>query len=202
MLGIVLAPFDQHRVGFGDDELMFDRNRGTFDPQQPRGALGMVAGRGDHMFGMNDNGFLGRHQIAALFNHLGTGHLPMIAHPFIPIRLPAPFNDGPMLPRPLGHRHGHIGGVDIAVGGVENRALKILGPDQRPAVLDIAGGQPFKRHIAGFRRGRIDHVFVHPGAGLRHAQIAHHREPGVQPRLSLKRFIEIDRVFVDMGRGK
>ena len=202
MLRIILAVFDQHRVGFGDDELMFHRNGRALDPQQTGGALGVVAGGGDDMFGMNNNGFVRRHKVPALFDHLGAGHFPMVAGPLVPICLPAPFNHRPMLPRAFGHRHGHIGGVDIAVGRVKNRALKVFGADQRPAVLDLRGRHPFKRHIAGFRRGRIDHVFIHPRLGLGHAQVANHGKASVQPGLGLERFIKIDRVFVDMGRGK
>ena len=201
MLRVILAIFDQHRVGLGHDELMFHRNGGAFDTQQPRRALGMVAGGRDDMFRMNNNGFVGRHKVSTLLDHLGAGHFPMIARPFIAICLPAPLDHGPMLPRAFGHRHGHVGGVDIAIGRVKNRALKILGAHQRPTVLDLPGRHPFKRHIAGFRRGRIDHVFVHPRLGLGHAQIADHGKTGVQPGLGLERFIEIDRIFVDM-RGR
>jgi len=66
----------------------------------------------------------------------------------------------------------------------------------------LARGQPFKGHIAGLGRGGIDHVFVHPRLRLRHAQVADHGETGIEPRFGLERFVEIDRVFVDMGRGK
>jgi hypothetical protein len=82
-----------------------------------------------------------------------------------------------------------------------DRALQIVCPHQRPAVLDLAGGHPLERHVTGLGRGGVEHVFVHPRGGLRHPQVAHHRKARVQPRLGLQRLVEIDRILVDMGRG-
>ncbi len=78
--GLDLAPFDQRRIGLGDDILMLDRDRRDVDPQQPRGALGMVAGGGDHMFGRDFKGFLGRHQMppfSAMIRPLTIHSLPV-----------------------------------------------------------------------------------------------------------------------------
>jgi hypothetical protein len=84
---------------------------------------------------------------------------------------------------------------------VEQRPLQIVGAHQRPAVPISFGRQEFVIDAGGFGDRGIQHVFVHPVLGLRHAQVADHREAGVQAGLGLKPLVEIDRVFVDMGRG-
>ena len=201
LFATLLAVLDQGRVGFGDDELVFDRDRGGLDAQQARGALCVVAGGGHDMLGGDDDLLLGRHKVAALLHHLCAGHFPGLAGPVIAVHLPLPLDHHAALTGALGHGHGDIGGVDVAVGGVEDRALQPLDIDQRPALLDLRRGHPFVRHVAGFGSGGIDHVFVHARLGLRHAQVAHDRETGVQPGLFFQGLVEIDRVLVDVGGG-
>jgi hypothetical protein len=52
VLGVVLAPFDQRRVGLGHDVLMLHRDGGILMPSSLRGALRVVAGGGHHMLGV------------------------------------------------------------------------------------------------------------------------------------------------------
>ncbi len=179
-LAALFAIFHQPGVGFGHDELVFHRNGRDFDAQQLRRALCMVTRCGDHMFGGDNGLFIRRHQITALFHHLGDGDAPFAARPFIPVDLPAAFDHHATLARTLGHGHGHIGRVDIAVRRVVDRTLQIIGTHQRPAVLDLRGGHPFMGHIAGFRDRGIEHIFIHAVLRLCHAQVAHHRKPRVQ----------------------
>ena len=180
---------------------MFDRDGGGLEPQHPRGALRVVAGGGDHMFGADHHAFLGGHEVAAAFGHLGDLHLPVIAMPCIAVDLPLAFDQHATLPRALGHGHGHVGGVDIAVGGMEQRAQQILGAHQRPALLDLRRGQEFMRHVAGFGGGGIEPVFVHARLRLCHPQVAHHEEACIKPGLLLQRLVELDGVVVDMRGG-
>ena len=152
------------------------------------------------MFGADDGLFVGRHKVATLFDHLGDSHVPVVALPFIAIDLPFAFDGDAALTRTFGHRHGHVGGVNVAVGRVIDRALQVFGADQRPAFLDLVGCHPFKRNANRFCRRRIDHVFVHTFLRLGHPQVANDEKARVQAGFFLKRFVELDRVVVDVGR--
>ena len=129
----------------------------------------------------DDNLLIRRNQIATLFDHLGTRDVPMCASPLKAIRLQAAHNLNAALTRTFGHRHGHIGRVNVAVCRVVQSTLKRLGVDQRPARFDLIGHQEFVRHTTGFRRRGINHVFVHTLFGLCHAQVANNCEACVQP---------------------
>ena len=60
MFAIFFAPFNKRRVRLGDDKLMFNGYRCVFDTQQLRRALGMVAGCGHDMLGIDNNLLVGR----------------------------------------------------------------------------------------------------------------------------------------------
>ncbi len=98
-------------------------------------------------------------------------------------------------------RLGDVGGVDVAVGGVEERALQILGAHQRPAVADLGRGQQLVGDADGLGGRGVELVLVHPRVGLRHAQVADHREAGVEAGLGLERLVELHRVVVDVAGG-
>ena len=197
-----LAVGDQRRIRLSHDELMLDRNRGRFDPQKPRRALRVIARGGHDMFGGDDDLLVGWHKVAALFHHLGAGHLPFGPGPVIGVGLPFALDHHAALPRALGHGHRDVGRIDIAIRGVIDRAFQILGPHQGPAVLDLGGCHPFIGHAAGLGRGGIDHVFVHPRLCLRHPQVADDGKARVQAGFGLQRLVELDRIFVDMGGRK
>ena len=196
------AVINQRRIAVHDNELMFHGNRRHLDPQHPRRALRMVAARGDHMLSGNDDLLLRRHKVPALLHHLRAGHFPMGTIPVKRIRLPFALNRHAPLPRPLGHRHRHIGGVNIPVRLMIKRALQVRRLNQRPLRLDLIRGEPFIRHATGLRGRGIEHILIHPRIGLRHPQIAHHGKTRVQPGLSLQGLIKLDRVLMDMSRRK
>ena len=203
MFDIVLFAAELHQFGIliHHDELMFDRDRRHLDAQHLRGALRMVAAGGDHMFRGDDDLFVGGHEVPALFDHLGTGDLPGLAVPVEGIGLPLPLDRHAALPRALGHRHGHIRRVNVAVGLVVERTLEVFGTDQRPFRLDLFGRQPFVRHAACLGGRRIEHVFIHALIRLGHAQVAHHGKARVQPGFFLEGLVELDGIVVDMRRG-
>ena len=202
VLAIGFAPFHQRRIRFGDDKLMLDRNGRGFNAQQFGGALRMIARGGDHMFGMDHDLFIRSHQIAALFNHFCQRDFPFAAGPFIGVGLPFTLDRHAALARAFGHRHGDIGRIDIAIGRMINRAHQILGSNQRIAFFDLRWAEPFIGHAAGLGRGGIDHIFIHPLFGLRHAQIANDGKSGIKPGFGFELFIELDRILMDMGCGK
>ena len=200
VFGIALGPpLDQGRVGFGDDILMLDRNRGDADAQQAGGALRVVAGGGHDMLGPDLEDLARTDKVAALFHQPFAGHDPFAASPRIPVDLHLAFDAGAGHARALGHGLGHVGGVDIAVCRMEQRALQILGTDQRPAVPDLLGRQELMLDADRLSGGGIQHVFVHAFVGLGHAQVAAAGEARVQPGLRFQVRIKLDRIVVDMG---
>ena len=185
VLGVVLAVFHQHRIGFGDDILVFDRNRRDLDAQQFRRALRVVA-RGSHnMFGVDFEPIVRPHQPPAHFVHPRARHDPFRPRPAIAVDLNFALNRSAQLPCAFGHGLGHIGGVNVAVLRVIQRAHQIIGAHQGPAVLDLFGRQKFVIDPRCLRDRRIQHIFVHPLGPLRHAQVAHDVKAGVQARLCL-----------------
>ena len=193
------APCDQRRVRLGHDILMLDGDRGDLDAQQTRGALRVVAGGGHDMFGMDVEHLARGDEVAALFHHAFAGDDPFVAGPEVGIDLNATLDGSARHARALGHGLGHVGGVDIAVGRVKQRAFQILGADQRPALLDLGGRQEFMLDADGLGGGGIKLVFVHPRVGLGHAQVAAAGETGVQPGFRLKPGIKLDRIVMDMA---
>ena len=153
------------------------------------------------MFGADFKPVLSGHQIAAALHHFGAAHDPFGPRPFIAVDLQLAVNLGPQLAGALGHRLGDIGRVNIAVFGVVKRAFKVIRADQRPAGLDVIRREEFilDAHRIGGRG--IEHVFVHTLLRLGHAQVAHHRKACIQPGFSLQRFVEINRILVDMAGG-
>ena len=146
------APLDQGRVRLGHDILVFDRDRGKAQAQLPGGALRVVAGGCHHMLRRDFDHLVGGHKVAAAFHHAPCRHDPMRAGPPVGVHLPAPFDADPVLPGAARHRLGHVGGVDVAIGGMKQRALQILCAQQRPTVCNVIGRQPFKRDAHRFRR--------------------------------------------------
>ena len=122
----------QRRILLQDDKLMLNRNGWNFDAQHFCCALRMIARGGDHMLSCDHNLLLRGHKVSALFDHFRAGHLPMAAGPMKTIRLPPTLNADPQLPRALGHGHGDIRRVNIAIGLMIKRAFKIVGTDERP----------------------------------------------------------------------
>ena len=201
VFAVGLAVFLQHRIGFGHDILVFDRNGRDLDAQKFRRTLGVVAGGGDDMFGVDVIGLCGRHQHAALVLHPGDRDDPFRPGPAIAVDLNLALNRCTMLARALGHGLGHVGGVNVAVLRVVKRTDKVFGPHQGPAVLDLFRGQKLVVDPGGFGDRGIEHVFIHAFLTLGHAQVADHRKARVQAGFCLEPLVEIHRVFVDMGGG-
>ena len=122
----------------------------------------------------------------------------MVIGPLVAIHLPFADNLNPALPCALGHSHGHIGWVNIAIRRMIQRAFQVLGADQRPAFLDLLRCQEFILDPHAIGRGRIEPIFIHPLIGLGHAQVANHRKPCIQAGLGFQLFIELHRIIMDM----
>src|SRR6056297_1787049 len=200
VFGHCLAVFDKSGVGFGDDVLVLDGDGGDLDAEEFRGALGMVAGGGDDVFGVDRHPLVRRDEVAALLDHFRERHVPVGARPGIAVDLPLPLDRHAAGAGALGHRLGDVGGVYVAVGRVVDCASEVLGADQRPALGDLRRRHPFIGHVAGFGGGGLEHVLVHALPRLGHAQVADDEEAGIEARFLLQRLVEPDRVVVDVGR--
>ena len=198
----VCTVFNQRRIGLGHDELVLNWDRRDFDAQEFRSALCVVTRCGHNVVCMDHCGFFGRNEVAAALTHFGDGDFPVVAGPFVAVNLPLTFDDHTALTRTLCHRHGDVSRVDVTVLRVEQRALEVVSADQRPTLFDLVRREEFVVNVCGFRNRRIEHIFVHTLLGLGHTQVAADREASVQASFRLKRFIEIDRVFVDVSRRK
>ena len=196
-----LAELHECRIRFRDDVLMFHGDRRYLDAEQPGRPLRMVARGRDDMFGMDGDLFAGGQQVAALLLHLRGLHNPALAVPGIAVDLPLPFDGDAVRTGALGHRLGHVGGIYVAVGRVEDGALQVFGAHKRPAIPYLGRRHPFMWNATGLGGRRIEHVFVHPVLRLRHAQVADNLEAGIESGFLLKRLVEPDRIVVDMRRG-
>jgi hypothetical protein len=154
------------------------------------------------MLGMDFELLFRGDKVAPLVHHAGARDDPFRTGPAIAVDLNLAFNRGAMLTRALGHRLRHVGGVNVAVLRVIERADQIIGAHQRPAILDFLGRQELVVDASRLRDRGIQHVFVHAFLTLRHPQVADHRESCVQAGLGLEPLVEIHRVFVDMGGRK
>jgi hypothetical protein len=198
VLGVGLAPFDQRGVGLGDDVLVLDRDGGEIAADHRGGALGVVAGGcDDHL--RDDLERLGADEIAAALRHDAALHDPVPAAALEGVDLGAAHDLDAALAGALGERLGHVGRVDVAVGRVEQRADQIIRAHKRIAFLDLTGLEPFEGHAHAFGGAGVEAVFVHPLARLRHAQVADHRESGVEAGLRLQRLVELHAVVVDVA---
>ncbi len=195
----VFAERGERRVGPGHDVLVLDRDRRELQPEEPGGALGMVAGGGDDMLGGDLHPLVGGDQVAAMLDHPGEGHHPFRARPAEGVRLPASLDRHAAAPGAAGERLGQVGGVDVAVGRMEERAGEVVGAHERPARADLAGREPLVGDAGRLRRGGVEAILVHPRFSLRHAEVADHAEAGIEPGLGVERLVEPDRVIVDVG---
>ena len=106
---------------------------------------------------------------------------------------------GAHVARALCHRLGQVGGLDIAVLRVLDRADQALGVHIRPFCRDLAGLHP--GHVDPDRLCDAHIVFVLVGAvGLaRQAHIRDDAEADILAGLLLKRLVEAHRVFVNLA---
>ena len=105
----------------------------------------------------------------------------------------------PPVARALRERLRQIGGLDIAILRMLDRADDALDIAQRPDLLDLLGRQ--EPHLDADRRGDagVIIVLVHPVVGAREADVGDLAEADILARLGLERLVEPDRVFVHLA---
>ena len=173
-------------MSLGDDILMLNRNDGDVDPDHASGAPREIPRR--------------RHDVLADDVALVGDHLPFAA------LKPLDRGDGGMtvdlaaaVAGRARQRLGQVGGLDVAVLRMLDRADDSVDVAQRPNVLDL--GRRQELHLdAADRRGDagIIIVLVEPVAGAREADVGHLAQADVEARLLFERLVESDRIFVDL----
>ncbi len=179
---------------------MFNWDGWHLDAQHFGGALRVVTRCGDNMLGSDDNLLITWHKVAAFFDHFGASDFPMGTSPMERIRLHLTHDFNATLTRAFCHRHGHIGRVYVPVFGVVDGTFQIVGADKRPTLFNLLRAQPFVIHAASFCSRSIEHVFIHTLISLCHTKVTYDGKPRVKAGFLFQRFIEIDRVLVDVGR--
>jgi len=102
---------------------------------------------------------------------------------------------------PLGQRHGQVGGLDIAVARMLDRADKPVDIAQWPDILDLLGSEEVHLDPDGRGDPGILPVFVHPVPGLGEADVGDLRKTDILAGFLLKFLIEFDRVFMHLADG-
>ena len=163
---------------------MLDRDDRDVEPDHRGGLARVVARRGDDVLARNVAPGRGHCPLAALAAR-NRGHFG------------APVDLGAVVARALGQRHGQVGGRDVAVVGVVERAHQPGGLAQRPELLDLGGADHLEGHADGVRGAAIVVVLVHAVAVGRQAQIARLVEAHRLAGFGFQPLVEVDGVFVD-----
>ena len=91
-----------------------------------------------------------------------------------------------------------VGGLDIAVLWMLDRADDSLNIAERPDLLDLFWLQELHLDADRLRDAGIVIVFVHPVAGAREADVGHLAKARIEPGLLFERLVKGDRIFMDL----
>ena len=184
----LLLALQDRRVRFGDDVLVLHRDHRDVDPDHLACLAGKIAGAGDHVIGGED--LLVRLHMPGPVRILVKRRDGGVAH-----------DPGTPVARALGQRLGEVGGLDIAVIGMLDRAQNAVGFAERPNLLELFRRQEFHVDADGFCDAGIIKILIHPV--LRHCQtdIGDLREADIEAGLRFQRAVEINRIFVKLADG-
>ena len=101
-------------------------------------------------------------------------------------------------PRSPGERLGQVGGLDVAVVGVLDRADQAIGLAKRPDRLDFRGREHIDRDADRPGDAGVIHVLVEAVPGPRQTDVGDLAEADILSGLGLEPPVEADRVFVDL----
>ena len=91
-----------------------------------------------------------------------------------------------------------VGGLDIAILRMLDRAKDPLNVAERPDLLDLFCAEELHLDADRLRDAGVVVVLVHPVAGAREADVRHLAKAGIEARFFLERLVERDRIFVDL----
>ena len=173
-------------MGLGDDILVLYGNDRHIKANHRARAAGKVAGRGNDVLA-GDVALIGLDQPFAigLLNNAGHGGLTI---------------DGrATVTRAACEGLGQVGGLDIAVIRMLDRAQQVVGLAQGPDFLDLVRGQELDVNTDGLGHTRIIFVLVHPVLGPGQTDVADIAKADLQIGLGLKGGIEAHRIFVHLA---
>ena len=172
-------------MSFGHDILVLDRDHRHVDPDHAAGRPCEIAGRRDDVLA-DDVALVGRNLPFAARPPLDRDHGRMAV------------DLSPALARRPRQGLGQVGGLDIAVLGMLDRADDSLDVAEWPDLLDLLRRQELD--LDADRRGDagVIVIFVHPVAGAGEADVGDLAQADVEAGLILERPIEGDRIFVDL----
>ena len=125
--------------------------------------------------------------------------LPFAAGKPLDCRYGSPAVDlGPAFARRARQRLREVGGLDISVLGVLDRADDPFDVAERPDGLDLGGSEELHRDADRLRDAGVVIVLVHPVAGARKTDVRHLAKADVEPRLLFQRPVERNGIFVNL----
>ena len=172
-------------MGLGDNELMLDGDGWHVEADHGPGLARVVAGGTDHVFANYvaleglDQPFAARRRLDGL--DLGTS-----------------VNLGAATSRNLGQRLSEVGGLDIAVLGMDDGADDPFGIAQGPDLLDLFGGQKIDFDTDSLGDAGVEPVFVHAFAAGGEAYVAAPHKADGLARLLLQGLVQGDRILVNL----
>jgi len=102
-------------------------------------------------------------------------------------------------PCPAGKSLGQVGGLDIAVIGMLDRAEQTVRVAERPDFLDLIRGQDLDIDPDGFGDPGIIHVLVPAVLGTGQTDIGNLFETDILPGFGFQLAIQFDGIFVDLA---
>ena len=105
------------------------------------------------------------------------------------------------LARAARQRLGQIGGLDVAVLGMLDRADDASGLIERPDLLDLRGGQEPDVDADGGGDAGVIAVLVHAVGRAGEADVRDLLEADMLPSLALEGLVELHRIFVNLADG-
>ena len=106
---------------------------------------------------------------------------------------------GPAFTRAARQRLRQVGGLDVAVLGVLDRADDPFDIAQRPDVLDLAGREELDLDADRLGDAGVVIVLVHPVAGAGEADVRHLPKAGVEARLLFEGLVERDGILMNLS---
>ena len=171
---------------FGHDILVLDRDHRHVDSDHAAGLSREIAGR--------------RNDVLADHLALVGRDLPFAA------RQPLEARDGRLavdlgaaLARATRQRLRQVGGLDVAVLEVLDRANDAVDVAERPDVLDLAGREELHLDADRFGDAGVVMILVHPVAGSRETDVRHLAKAGVESGLLFESLVQRHRIFMDLS---
>ena len=182
------AALDDRRMRFGDDVLVLDRDHRHVQPDHAPRPPGEITG--------------GRDDVVADDLALVGDDLPLAGGQLLDgADGGVAVDGGAAVASAAGQRLGQVGGLNIAVLGMLDRAENAVGLAERPDLLQLCGRQQPDRHTDRLGDAGIVHVLVPAVPGARQPDIGDVREADIHAGFFLQLAIEAHGIAVQLADG-